>query len=82
MAKDWQLFTFHYVETWKTWMAIIAVLSGIALSIARFMKWTDWPFTLLLIPLGLSWALYVIRDALKNRMMSGMDRAMNRNFFR
>jgi hypothetical protein len=35
-------------------------------------------FTALFIQLGLSWILYVTRDVLKNRLMSGMDRAMKK----
>jgi len=78
MAKDLHILTFHYVEICKTWMAVIVVLSLIGLYVPTFMQGTDWPFTVLFIPLGLSWILYVIRDALKNTMMSGMDRAMKR----
>ena len=78
MAKDLHILTFHYVEIWKRWMTVIVVLSAMGLCVARFMQGTDWPFTALFIQLGLSWIFYVTRDVLKNRTMSGMDRAMIR----
>ena len=78
MAKDLHILKLNYVEIWKRWMAVIVVLSAMGLCVARFMQGTDCPFTVLFIQLGLSWIFYVTSDVLKNRTMSGMDKAMKR----